>query len=169
VARRTSFFFGSLLGLAIVVGCAGLGGVGGGPVRISEFTGEGDGTRRASTRLVVGGLASDQELRPQLALSRYERAIQIDPTNPFAYLALARHFADRLEPTRTLEYLDQAELLLESQGLHSPRVEAHLVGLRGSALEAAGRTAEGAALLDRARDLAPFVWDDARLSPEELR
>jgi tetratricopeptide (TPR) repeat protein len=114
-------------------------------------------------------LASDQELRPLLALSRYERAIQIDPTNPFAYLALARHFADRLEPTRTLEYLDQAELLLESQGLHSPRVEPHLVGLRGSALQAAGRTAEGAALLVRARDLAPSVWGDARLSPEELR
>jgi tetratricopeptide (TPR) repeat protein len=160
------------MSLVIAMGCAGLGRFGGagvGPVRISELTGEGDGTRRASTRLLVEGLTSDRELRPQLALSRYERAIQIDPTNPFAYLALARHFADRFEPARVLEYLDQAELLLESQGAHSPRVEPHLLGLRGAALQAAGRFAEGEPLLARARELAPSVWGDSHLAPEELQ
>jgi tetratricopeptide (TPR) repeat protein len=130
---------------------------------------EGDVTRRASTRLVLSGLVSDAQGRSSLALSQYERAIQIDPPNPYAYLALARHYADRSDPERTLEYLDQAELLLESQGVSFPRVEPHLLGLRGSALQTAGRPDEGELLLAHAKALAPSVWGDARLSPEELR
>ena len=162
----------TMLGVALALGCA-VRGPGGrardGPLRISEVADEGDVTRRASTGLVLTGLASDAELKPRLALSRYERAIQIDPTNPFAYLALARHYADRSDPGRTLEYLDQAEILLESQDLNSPRVEPHLSGLRGSALLAAGGSTEAIPLLERADALAPSVWGDARLSPEELR
>jgi tetratricopeptide (TPR) repeat protein len=161
-----------MLGVTLALGCV-VGGPGGragdGPLRISEVADEGDGTRRASTRLVLTGLASDADLTPRLALSQYERAIQIDPTNPYAYLALARHFADRSDPGRTLEYLDQAEILLESQDLNSPRVEAHLSGLRGSALITAGRATEARPLLERADALAPSVWGDAWLSPEELR
>ena len=162
----------AMLGVALALGCV-VRGPGGpardGPLRISEVADEGDGTRRASTRLVLTGLASDAELKPRLALSQYERAIQIDPTNPFAYLALARHYADRSDPGRTLEYLDQAEILLESQDLNFPRVEPHISGLRGSALLVAGRSTEAKPLLERADTLAPSVWGDGRLSPEELR
>ena len=162
----------TMLGVALALGCV-VRGPGGpardGPLRISEVADEGDGTRRASTRLVLTGLESDAEFKPRLARSQYERAIQIDPTNPFAYLALARHYADRSDPGRTLEYLDQAEILLGSQDLNFPRVEPHLSGLRGSALLAAGRSSEANPLLERADTLAPSVWGDARLSPEELR
>jgi tetratricopeptide (TPR) repeat protein len=161
-----------MLGVALALGCI-VRGPGSrardGPLRISEVADEGDVTRRASTRLVLTGLASDAERKPRLALSQYERAIQIDPTNPFAYLALARHYAARSDPGRTLEYLDQAEILLESQDLNLSRVEPHLSGLRGSALLAAGRSTEAIPLLERAETLAPSVWGDARLSPEELR
>ena len=161
-----------MLGVALALGCAVRGPGGGaqdGPLRISEVADAGDVTRRASTGLVLTGLVSDAEFRPRLALSRYERAIQIDPTNPFAYLALARHYADRSDPERTLEYLEQAEILLKSQDLNSPRVEPHLSGLRGSALLAAGGSTEANLLLERADALAPSVWGDERLSPEELR
>jgi tetratricopeptide (TPR) repeat protein len=160
------------IGLALALGCAGRGPGGDlrrGPLRISDVADEGDVTRRASTRLVLAGLASDAEAKPGLASSQYERAIQIDPTNPFAYLALARHYDDRADPVRTLEYLDQAEILLESQGMDSVRIEPHLAGLRGSALQRAGRFAEAEPFLTRAATLAPSEWGDRRLSPEELR
>lgn len=152
------------------VGCVSRGPRGeSGPLRISEVERQGDGARRASTRLVLSGLDFDVESESGRALSEYERAIQIDPTNPFAYLAVARFYADLFLPGRSLEYLDQAELLLESQGLRSPRVEAHLAGLRGLAHLATGRFREAETLLGRARKLAPSVWSDARLSPDELR
>ena len=101
-------------------------------------------------------------------MSQYERAIQIDPTNPWAYLAIARHHVDD-DPDLALSYLDQTEILLESEPEHSPRVESHLVGLRGAAFVAAGRPREGEMMLLRASDLAPSVWNDGRLSAAELK
>ncbi|MEE9606956.1 MAG: tetratricopeptide repeat protein [Myxococcota bacterium] len=163
---------GALLALALLLPALGLGCAsvfGTGPVRVSELTDDGDAPRRASMRLVERGLAADAAFQPSFALSRYERAIQVDPTNPFAYLALARHSLDGGEPERALEYLDQAEMFLQSQGQDSPRVEPHLDGLRGSALLAAGRSTEGVPLLDRARRAAPSVWGDGYLSADELR
>ena len=127
------------------------------------------GSKPASTGLVLTGLDFDAGGETAHALSQYERAIQIDATNPYAYLALARYYADSSQPGRSLQYLEQAELLLVSQRIDSPQVEAHLVGLRGWALLNAGRFSEGAALLGRARRLAPDVWDDSRLSADELR
>jgi tetratricopeptide (TPR) repeat protein len=118
-------------------------------------------------RLVVRGLDEERD-RPQFALSDYERAIQIDPTNPYAYLALARHYAFS-DPDRALEHLDQAEVLLESDDALSPRVEPHLLGIRGTALLAKGETARGEALLAQASALAPSEWADGRLSPDELK
>ena len=136
---------------------------------MSDLTSEGDPTRRASLRLVAQGLAWDSEHQPRRALSQYERAIQIDPNNPFAYLAIARHHVEADEPERAMEYLDQAEILLDAEGLRSPRVEPHLLGLRGAALTTAGRGDEGAPYLDEADSLAPEIWGDARLSADELR
>jgi tetratricopeptide (TPR) repeat protein len=156
--------------LALAVGCASVGRDGRDQaLRISEVADAGDATRRASTRLVLDGLASDAAHRQRQALSQYERAIQVDPTNPYAYLALARHYADRSQPERTLAYLERSEALLSAQGAYSPRVEPHLLGLRGGALYGGATDDEAAVLLARASQMAPSVWGDGSLSPQELR
>jgi tetratricopeptide (TPR) repeat protein len=154
--------------LAAALGCAaGLPFGEGEPLRLSELERSGDPTRRASLRLCVEGLDAEVAGRGRGAASYYERAIQLDPTNPYAYLSLARHAVDLGDGDAALEYLDRAEQLLSSEGALSPRVEAHLAGLRGAALEATGR--QGRADLDRARGLYPAVWGDGRLSAAELR
>ncbi len=141
----------------------------GAPLRLGDLSHAGDARRRASLELVLDGLEADAAGRFQLAASRYERAIQVDASNPYAYLALARHSVDAGEPEQALQLLDQTELLLESTGAPSPGASAHLVGLRGAALLAAGHAREAEPWLDEARLLAPDVWGDGRLSPEELR
>ena len=164
-------------GLAVAVltalaGCAALR-PGGWPdrdaLRISEVVEQGDAPRRASLRLVMNGLSRDDHGEPRRALGLYERAIRVDPTNPFAYLAIARHYADSDDPERALEYLNQAEILFRSEYDESPRVEPHLAGLRGVALDASGRRREAETLLARARQEAPDVWSDGRLTAAELR
>jgi tetratricopeptide (TPR) repeat protein len=138
------------------------------PLRVSEAALEGDATRRASLRLVLQGLDEDEAGRAAAARSSYERAIQIDSTNPYAYLALARHEVDAERWDRALEALDQAELLFGAEA--APGVEAHLAGLRGAARLGNGYGDEEAGvLLDRAGQIAPEVWADGRLDAEELR
>ena len=151
---------GALLVLVLVLGCAAGGRLGGGPeaLRFSELADEGDATRRASLRLCVDGLDAAAAGQPGAALGQYERAIQIDPTNPYAYLVLARHEVEVGDPVRALEYLNQSETLLDSENARSREVEAHLVGLRGAALRATGSDGDG--YLEQARHLAPAVWED---------
>jgi tetratricopeptide (TPR) repeat protein len=170
----------AVLVLVLAVGCAGAGHgvapVRGGALRISEVAGRGDPIRRASTRLVLKGLGAGE---PQRALSHYERAIQIDATNPYAYLALASYQVQWGDVDRGLQSLNQAELLLGSEELRSPRVEPHLAGLHGRArvrmrrhtrvAKTSGRAREGEPLLERARRLAPEVWGDGWLTAAELR
>lgn len=120
-------------------------------------------------RLVLGGLDEDQQLRPAQALALYERALQVDPNNPFAYLALARHHVDGADPQRALAFLEKADVLLAYSDRRSPGLEANLVGIRGSALYASGRVDSALPLLERARRLSPSVWDDGRLDAWELR
>lgn len=160
---------GALLALVLALGCATGGPLGGGgtALRFSELADEGDATRRASLRLCLDGLDAAAAGRDGAALGQYDRAIQIDPTNPYAYLALARHELEAGDPVGALEYLDQAETLLESESARSREVEAHLVGLRGAALDATGGA--GDSYLEQARRLAPAVWDDGQLTAEELR
>ena len=160
---------GALLALVLALGCATGGRLGGGgtPLRFSELADEGDATRRASLRLCVDGLDAAAAGRDGAALGQYERAIQIDPTNPYAYLVLARHDIEAGDPVRALEYLNQAEMLLESENARSREVEAHLVGLRGAALRDMGGAGED--YLEQARRLAPAVWDDGQLTAAELR
>jgi tetratricopeptide (TPR) repeat protein len=161
--------------LVLMLGCAWgprASPLPGGPLRLSELAAEGDAPRRASMRLVLGGLDADELLDSRRASSRYERAIQVDPTNPYAYLAVARQLVAAGESERALEYLDQVDVLLEAQASSlelSPRVEPHLVGLRGAALRVSGRHPEANALLARARSLAPTVGEDEQLSARELR
>jgi tetratricopeptide (TPR) repeat protein len=139
------------------------------PIALSELAGRGDPARRASQRLVLEGLDEDDAARPAAALAQYERALQVDPTNPWAWLALARHEVDEGDPARALSFLDKAEALLRDDAADPLRVEPHLVGLRGEALTALGRTGEGLELLRRARASAPSVWSDGRLDAAELR
>ena len=139
------------------------------PLRISELQAEGDAARRASTRLVLQGLDADVAGSGATAAGHYHRALQVDPTNPYAYLALARHHAEGDTPERGLSFLERTRSLLEAEDALSPRVRAHLVGLRGVALDASGRMHDAVPLLVEASELAPRVWGDGHLSPAELR
>ncbi|HEY8153054.1 MAG TPA: hypothetical protein VII72_02890 [Myxococcota bacterium] len=162
----------ALLGIALLSGCAGRALIfapRAEPLRLHEIAGEGDAARRASQRLVLQGLDIDAKGQTQLARRSYERALQVDANNPFAYLALARQAVEGGDGPSALEYLEQAELLLGAEDLRSPRVEAHLAGLRGAALRARGDANGASALLAQASDLAPSVWSDGELSAEELR
>ena len=139
------------------------------PVRISQLVDEGDAARRASQRLIVEGLDADTLGDHARARASYERAIQVDATNPYAYLAIARHHVDGARPEQALPFLDQANSLFEMQADDTPRIQVHLVGLRGEALYASGRIDQGIDYLEQARRMAPSVWGDGRLAPEELR
>jgi tetratricopeptide (TPR) repeat protein len=119
--------------------------------------------------LVVEGLDAEIASMPQRALSRYQRAIQIDPGNPFAYLVLARYYAAIADSERALEHLDRAQSLLDPDGALYREAEPHLLGLRGWAFAAAGRSADAGPLLAEAGRLAPSVWRDGRLDARELR
>jgi len=140
-----------------------------GPLRLSDLAQQGDAQRRASLRLILEGLDAEAAGAEDRGVVLYERSLGLDATNPFAYLALARHYAAREDAARALQNLDQAEVLLAAEGGYDPRLEAHLLGLRGAALASAGQWEESRALLERARERAPIEWADGRLSPAELR
>lgn len=160
-----------LAGLLALASCVAPGSRRGFPesFRLHTVLEEGDAARRASVRLVLEGLDADAEGRPDTATGLYERALQVDPTNPWAYLAIARQRVDGLHPEQAIPVLDQTRALLEREGPIDPLVEAHLVGLRGAALLASGSDERGSARLRQARELSPSVWSDGRLDPWELR
>ena len=120
-------------------------------------------------RLVLEGLDADAAGSEGEATSLYGRALQVDPSNPFAYLALARQRAEGEDPARALPYLEKARALLAAQKAETPSVEAHLCGLRALALDAAGRGEEAQEEMARAKALAPDAWSDGRLDAAELR
>lgn len=156
--------------LALVGGCAApTRAPRGAALRISEIDQLGDARRRASMRLVVEGLDAEIASAPQRALSRYQRAIQIDSGNPFVYLALARYYAAIADPERAFEHLDRAQSLLDPEDALYRSAEPHLRGLRGQALAEAGRLADAEPFLAEARRLARSVWGDGRLDASELR
>ena len=169
---------------AILIGCAiaiatGLAGCRGGPfrpaevtvepIRISELIEAAPPSRRASLGLIDEGLEADAVQERSRAQSRYERALQVDPSNPYAYLAIARHEIGGPRPLRALTFLDRCEALLRMEGNESPRVLVHLIGIRGAALQRSGREQEGAEFLARAAAMAPGVWGDGILEANELR
>jgi hypothetical protein len=118
---------------------------------------------------VLDGLHADAAGDDARASGLYQRALQVDSGNPYAYLALARHSVERDEPRLALEYVARAEDLLDADGARSPGAEAHLDGLRGAALTLEGERVQGSELLERAAQRAPDVWGDARLDADELR
>ena len=118
---------------------------------------------------LLEGLDSDADGRHRHAISRYKRAVQIDPHNPYAYVALARYNLEVGQFERALESIDEAAMLLAAQGENSLQMDVHIAGLRGSTLIQLGRTSEGEAELARARRLSPAVWGDGVLDAHELR
>jgi tetratricopeptide (TPR) repeat protein len=152
-------------------GCAQLPIAGGGaPLRLSEIASDGDPQRRASMSLCLTGLAADESNEHARAEGLYERALQLDSTNPFAYLALARHRVEQRDARAALDALGRAQSLLPADDAWvMQRVEPHMLGLRGASLRLLGRTREADPLLARARSLAPAEWDDGRLAAVELR
>lgn len=170
--------------VCLLAGCLGRGTSspqhGAGPLRISELDDGGDPRRGASLWALSRGLDYATEAQPDRALVEYERAIQVDASNPYAYVALSRHYLELGDVESALRNLDQAELLLGLADAGEPRpqrgtdptlerIRPHLEGLRGGALLALGREAEARPLLDRARERAPGVWGDGQLGAEEFR
>jgi len=135
------------------------------PLRLSQVVGAGDAARRASMRLVMAGLDADESGRAAEASSQYERALQVDPNNPYAWLALARQEVFEGDPDRGLAHLDKAQALLGSD----ETVAAHLAGIRGAGLAAVGQRSLAAPFASEARARAPDVWADGKLDASELR
>ena len=159
-----------LLALAALWGaCSSLpGALARGPIRISELVEQGDAVRRASLQLLIEGLEADVDGAHARAKGRYERAIQLDPTNPYAYLAFARFEIDRRRAEQARAFLDQTYALFDAEGGMPPRGEAHFFGLDGAVEAIRGQRADAARLFERARRLAPAVWGDAYLTADEL-
>lgn len=134
-------------------------------LRLSRVAGSGDAARRASLRLVLSGLDADGAGRTAEASSLYERSLQVDPTNPYAWLALARQEVFEGDPDRGLAHLDKAEALLGSD----EAAAAHLAGIRGAGLRAVGDDALAEPFLREARERAPDLWADGQLDALELR
>lgn len=156
-------------------GCANLGvpgsdrGLVAAPLTASRAIGLGDAVRDASLRVVIEGLDEDRAGRPSRALARYQRAVRIDATNPFAYLALARHHLEYGSPGEANAFLDQARALFESEGRLGPEVDVWGIGLRAWAERSQGLHASADSRFEAARQLAPRIWDDELLSAGELR
>ncbi len=180
-ATPTRLALALLLLTALLAGCLGPGGASSGvggergapALRIGDFAGHGGPVRRAATRLVLQGLDADARAQPDAALAHYQRALQVDPENPFAWLALARHEVFNNLPTggsarRALAFLDKAEAAFGGLAKAPWRlVTPHFEGLRGVALLASGRAAEA-----RPHQLVASratVWADGRLDAAELR
>ena len=164
-----------LVVVCLVVGslaaCAGmkLSGPSERPLTTSAALGQTDSTRDASLRLVIAGLDEDTAGRPGRALASYQRAVRVDPTNPFAYLALARHHLEAGSVDEASAFLDQARSLFESQQRLGPSVDVWGIGLRAGIDRAESRDELADARFETARELAPEIWGDERLSAAELR
>ncbi len=134
-------------------------------LRIGASAQEGDARRRASTQLVLDGLASEMRGDAREATARFEDALKVDANNPLAALAFARSEIFDGDVERGLAHLDRFEAL----GGARSGAQAHVAGLRGAALMRLGKRALALPYLEEARALAPAVWGDARLDPRELR
>ena len=137
------------------------------PFHLLDQVDRGTPSWRASMHLVAEGLRAEAEGRPAEAVERYDRALQVEPSNPYAFLAIARYLAEHGRPDTALGHLEQAEALLASRGT-PPGLRAHLRGLRGFVLRELGDRERGARLLEEARHGAPEVWADGFLDAEEL-
>jgi tetratricopeptide (TPR) repeat protein len=139
------------------------------PLTASRALGQGDPMRDASLRLVIAGLDRDEAGRPSRALASYQRAVRVDSTNPFAYLALARHHLEYGSGEQASAFLDQARSLFELEGRLGPAVDVWKVGLRAWIDRDRGRDAMADTRFEAARALSFEIWVDEQLSAHELR
>jgi len=163
-----------LVGTVVLASCAGLGErlSGGGvvdPLTATRALGRDDATRDASLRLVIAGLDADAVGDGDRALASYQRAVRVDSTNPFAYLALARHHLEWGDARSASAFLDQARALFEAQGSLGPEVDVWGIGLRAGIDRVEGREALAEERFAAARRLSPEIWGNDRLSAAELR
>lgn len=112
-------------------------------------------TARAETRLAAGEVAG--------AVDDLERAIQIDPANPFAYLGLARARFVRSEYGQALRFATRAALLFRGRPYWASG--SHL--LTGQCNEAMGRYGRAEVLYRKALEANPGN-EEARLRLQEL-
>jgi tetratricopeptide (TPR) repeat protein len=157
-----------------LAGCAAIGvpssfGVSERPLTVTRALGEGDATRDASLRLVIAGLDDDAAGNPSRALASYQRAVRVDSTNSFAYLALARHHLEHGSAVEASAFLDQARSLFEAERRLGPAVDVWGVGLRAWIDRREGREADAQIRFEQARSLDFEIWMDDFLSAEELR
>lgn len=139
------------------------------PLTASRALGLGDATRDASLRLVMTGLDDDAAGRPSRAQASYQRAARLDSTNPFAYLALARHHIEYGNAQEADLFLDQARSLFEADGQLGSAVDVWGLGLRAWIDREQGRDSSADRRFEAARALSPEIWADERLSAGELR
>jgi tetratricopeptide (TPR) repeat protein len=157
-----------------LAGCAAMGvpsplGVSERPLTVSRALGEGDATRDASLQLVIAGLDEDAEGNASRALASYQRAVRVDSTNAFAYLALARHHLEHGSADEASAFLDQARSLFEAEGRLGPAIDVWGVGLRAWIDRRQGRESDAQARFEQARSLDLEIWMDDFLSADELR
>lgn len=136
--------------------------------RFEDVAEQGDPSRRASNRLVAEALSDSLADTPR-ATERIRRALQVDPTNPWAYLALAREQVAHGDYDSAWAALDQAEARVLLEGEIPLGVQAHVSGLRGRVLVAQNNSEAAYPLLAEAERLAPAVWQDQHLNASELR
>jgi tetratricopeptide (TPR) repeat protein len=163
-----------LLTVASLTGCAGFDFPGSrrgaaDPLTVSRALGQVDATRDASLRLVIAGLDEDTAGRPARALASYQRAVRVDSTNPFAYLALARHHLEGGSLDEASAFLGQARALFENSQSLGAAVDVWGIGLRAGIDRERGRDESANRRFDTARKLSPEIWADERLSSAELR
>jgi hypothetical protein len=118
---------------------------------------------------VIAGLDEDSKGRPERALASYQRAVRVDATNPFAYLALARHHVEAGSPAEASAFLDQARALFEAEDRLGPEVDVWGIGLRAWIDREEAREDLAVSRFEVARELGPEIWADERLSASELR
>lgn len=139
------------------------------PLTASGALGRVDSARDASLRLVIAGLDDDAAGSPSRAIASYQRAVRVDSTNPFAYLALARHHVEGGSLDEANAFLDQARSLFEAENRMGPSVDVWGIGLRAWIDSARGRDDLAGPRFEAARQLSPEIWRDERLSAAELR
>ena len=118
---------------------------------------------------MIAGLNDDQVGRPSRALASYQRAVRVDSTNAFAYLALARHHLEYGSGEQASAFLDQARSLFEVEGRRGSEVDVWGVGLQAWIDRSRGRDAMADTRFEAARTLSFEIWQDEQLSAHELR
>lgn len=106
----------------------------------------------AATHMVEAGRVHLAGGDSGAALEQFERAIAIDPANPYAYYFLAVLHFDNRTYDQCIAFADRAAALSQA---HQPEWASRAYTLQGNAYEAAGRFADARRAYARALTAAP--------------